>query len=403
MGRIAENKKMGSLGLYFSIPFCRSKCTYCNFASSVFPESYFERYVERIEEDLPGMRALAAQWNAQLPERVDSVYFGGGTPSLLPPSLIKRLFSRIRSTFSIDMGAEITVECAPGQIEVATLAAMIESGANRISFGVQSFIDEEAKHTGRLHTRDVALRDVERARRAGIRGVNLDLIAGLPGQTRASWRESLAVLCTAAPDHASVYMLEVDNDSRLGREIGLGGLKYYAPHVPTDDVIAEMYVEATEFLAANGLKQYEVSNFAVPGAESRHNLKYWRREPYLGFGLDAHSMLRDGGGRALRFATTDELEPFLSSAGWTEPQLLTRDEELEEAWFLGLRLNEGVSIAKMSSEFGEGAVGRFDPILAELASNGLIEFGEGRVRLTMQGRLLSNEVFSRFLAEPVNA
>jgi oxygen-independent coproporphyrinogen III oxidase len=392
-----------SLGLYFSIPFCKSKCTYCNFASGVFPSSYFERYVKRIEEDLHGMRSLVERWSAQFTERVNSVYFGGGTPSLLPADLIRRLFAGINSTFVIDTSSEITMECAPGQIEDAALAAMIESGVNRLSFGVQSFIDEEAKHTGRLHTPAVVLRDIDRVRRAGIGHMNLDLIAGLPGQTRASWRESLAVLCSADPDHASVYMLEVDDDSRLGREIGSGGLKYYAPQVPADDAIADLYIEAAEILTANGLAQYEISNFAASGAESRHNLKYWQRKPYLGFGLDAHSMLRDANGCALRFATTDELEPFLNSAEWTEPQALTREEELEEAWFLGLRLNEGVSLAELRAEFGEDAVSRFDPILADLASNELIECGEGRVRLTMQGRLLSNEVFSRFLAEPVNA
>ncbi len=326
---------MDSLGLYISIPFCRSKCTYCNFASGVFPASYFERYVERLEEDLRGMRAQAELWPAQLSERIDTVYLGGGTPSLLPASLLRRLFTAIRCAFAVEADAEITVECAPGQLEDETLAAMVECGANRVSFGVQSFVDEEAKHTGRLHTRAIALRDIERVRRTGISRVNLDLIAGLPGQTRDSWRESLDVLCSANPDHASIYMLEVDEDSRLGREIGSGGLKYYAPQVPSDDAVVEMYVEAAEFLAANGLPQYEISNFSRPGTESRHNLKYWLRQPYLGLGLDAHSMLHDTEGRALRFATTDELEPFLNSAGWMHPQRLTREEELEEAWFLG--------------------------------------------------------------------
>lgn len=394
---------MDSLGLYISVPFCRSKCTYCNFASGVFPTSYFDRYVERMEEDLRGMPAQAVLWNVRLPERVDSIYLGGGTPSLLPPALATRLFTAIRRKFIVDVDAEITAECAPGQLEDETLAAMAECGVNRVSFGVQSFIDEEAKHTGRLHTRKIVLRDVERVRQAGITRLNLDLIAGLPGQTRASWRESLEVLRGAMPGHASIYMLEIDDDSRLGREISSGGLKYYAPHVPADDAIADMYVEASEFLNANGLPQYEISNFAVCGAESRHNLKYWQRQPYLGLGLDAHSMLRDVDGRTMRFATTDELEPFLNAPGWTMPERLTREEELDEAWFLGLRLNAGVSLTAMRAEFGEDSVAQFDPMLAELASDGLIEFAEDQILLTQQGRLLSNEVFARFLAEPVNA
>lgn len=394
---------MDPLGLYISIPFCRSKCTYCNFASGVFPTSYFDRYVDRLEEDLRQIRARAVFWSARLPEHVDSIYLGGGTPSLLPPVLVTRLFTAIRRKFIVDVDAEITVECAPGQLEDETLAAMTECGVNRVSFGVQSFIDEEAKHTGRLHTREIVLRDVDRVRRAGIRRVNLDLIAGLPGQTRASWRESLEVLRGAMPDHTSIYMLEVDEDSRLGQEIASGGLRYFAPQVPADDAIADMYVDASDFLNMAHLPQYEISNFAARGAESRHNLKYWQRQPYLGLGLDAHSMLRDADGRTLRFATTDELQPFLDAPGWTPPQRLTRDEELEEAWFLGLRLNAGVSLTAMRAEFGEDAVGQFNSVLAELASDGLIEVADERVRLTLQGRLLSNDVFARFLAEPVNA
>jgi len=394
---------MQLLGLYISIPFCKSKCTYCNFASGVFPASYFERYIERLETDLRGIRARAVRWGAELSECVDTIYLGGGTPSLLPAPLLRRIFEAIRHEFAIDADVEITLECAPGQLGDETLAAMVSCGVNRVSFGVQSFVDDEAKRTGRRHTRAVALRDAERVRQAGIGRVNLDLIAGLPGQTCASWHESLEVLGTANPDHASIYMLEVDDDSRLGREVRSGGLKYYAPQVPADDATAEMYVEAAELLVANGLPQYEISNFARPGAESRHNRKYWLRRPYLGLGLDAHSMLRDTNGYALRFATTDELEPFLDSAGWSEPQRLTRDEELEEAWFLGLRLNVGVSLAALRAEFGEDAVHRFKPAIAELASDGLLECADDRVRLTLRGRLLSNEAFARFLVEPVNA
>jgi putative oxygen-independent coproporphyrinogen III oxidase len=394
---------MSTLGLYISIPFCRSKCTYCNFASGVFPVSYFERYMERLESDLQGFRKQAEEWSAVVPDRVDSIYLGGGTPSLLQAELMRRLFGALRSEFAVKAEAEITVECAPGQLEDAVLEAMVGCGVNRVSFGVQSFVDDEARHTGRLHTRAIALRDVERMRQAGVGRVNLDLIAGLPGQNRASWRESLEVLCSAEPEHASIYMLEVDDDSRLGREIGLGGLKYYAPQVPADDTIAEMYAEAVEFLEANDLPHYEISNFAQRGSESRHNLKYWQRQPYLGLGLDAHSMLRDPEGRATRFATTDELEPFLASPGWNETQRLTRDEELEEAWFLGLRLNEGVSLPALRAEFGPDAVREFEPVLAELVADGMMERAGDCVRLTLAGRLLSNEVFSRFLREPVSA
>ena len=390
---------MDSVGIYLSVPFCRAKCTYCNFASGVFPASYFERYVARVEEDVRGARALASGWGAVLPERVDSIYLGGGTPSLLPAELLGRLFGAIRGTFVVDENAEITVECAPGQLADEALTAMAACGVNRVSFGVQSFVDEEALRSGRMHTRAVALRDVERVRAAGIGRVNLDLIAGLAGQTRESWRESLEVLCGAQPEHASVYMLEVDEDSRLGREIGAGGTKYSAGLVPSDDAIAAMYEEAVEFLGGRGLAQYEISNFARGGGESRHNLKYWRREAYLGLGLDAHSMLRDAEGRALRFAATDELEEFLRGPGWAEPERLSRAAELEEAWFLGLRLNAGVELSALRAEFGAEA--RFDLVIAELVSDRLMECDEGWARLTLRGRLLSNDVFERFVGETV--
>jgi len=389
---------METFGLYLSIPFCKSKCTYCNFASGVFPASYFGRYVERLQQDLRGIREKAGRWGAVMPEIVDTVYLGGGTPSLLPPELMQRLFGALRREFVVLPGAEITVECAPGQIEDMTLAVMVECGANRVSFGVQSFVDSEAKHTGRLHSREIALRDIERVRRAGVDRVNVDLIAGLPGQTRDSWQESLSMLAETGVDHASVYMLEVDEDSRLGREVTSGGLKYYAPQVPADDAIAEMYTEAVEFLAVQGLPQYEISNFARPVAESQHNLKYWRRQAYLGIGLDAHSMLRTDSGAALRFAATDELEPFLEAPGWDEVNRLSREGELEEEWFLGLRLNEGVNLSELRAEFGSEALRTFDSILTGLECDGLIAWTDDRVALTPRGRLVSNEVFERFLA-----
>jgi oxygen-independent coproporphyrinogen III oxidase len=396
---------MELLGLYLSIPFCRSKCTYCNFASGVFPAAYHERYVARLEEDLRGLRARAKSWNATLPEAAGSVYLGGGTPTLLSPALIRRLFTALRREFAVMPTAEITVECSPGQLEPAVLDTLVDVGVSRISFGVQSFIDSEARATGRLHTRAVALAEIARVRAAGIRAVSVDLIAGLPGQTQGSWFESLGVLTDSGVDHASIYMLEVDEESRLGRELLAGGVRYHAQQVPDDDRIAEMYTEAIGVLAGFGLAHYEISNFARPGHESRHNLKYWRREPYLGFGLDAHSMLRSHHRAALRFATTDELEGYFAGPAWPEaPRPLSREEGLQEAWFLGLRLNDGVSLAALREEFSAPAVRECLETVAELEGEGLLRMLDGdRVALTPRGRLLSNEVFSRFLSEPAAA
>ena len=228
--------------------------------------------------------------------------------------------------------AEITVECAPGQLDAAVLDALVECGVNRISFGVQSFVDSEARLTGRLHTRAVALEDIRRVQAAGIASVNADLIAGLPGQTIDSWYESLGVLVESGVDHASIYMLEVDDESRLGREMLASGARYHAQTVPGDDLIADLYAEAIGFLAGHGLAQYEISNFARSGCESRHNLKYWRRLPYLGVGLDAHSMLRVRAGGALRFASGDDLEKYIAGpdslgGAFEEPRRLSQNEE----------------------------------------------------------------------------
>jgi oxygen-independent coproporphyrinogen III oxidase len=395
---------MEMLGLYLSFPFCRSKCTFCNFSSGVFPSTHHDRYIFRIEKDLNSIRRHSKRWGAQLPHAVDSIYLGGGTPSLLSPSLIRRLFAGVRREFAVLPTSEITVECAPGQLDAAVLDALVECGMTRVSFGVQSFVDTEARAIGRLHNRAIALEDIRRVQSAGIADLSVDLIAGLPGQTMQSWFESLNVLADSGVSHASIYMLEVDDDSRLGRELLVNGGRYRAKDVPGDDLIAELYTEAIGFLAGHGLAQYEISNFARPGRESRHNLRYWRREPYLGFGLDAHSMIRSHSGAVLRFGTTDNLDAYLEDAGWNELRRLDREQQMEEAWFLGLRLNEGVSLAALRHEFSASAVREFLSTIAELEDENLVTFTDGdRVALTAQGRLLSNEVFARFLAEPAAA
>jgi len=395
-----------ALGLYISIPFCRSKCTYCNFASGVYPASEHGRYVERLIQDLAAAGEWAARMNVALPRRVDTVYLGGGTPSLLAPELLQRLFAAMRMEFEFEADAEITVECAPGQIADETLDSLVAAGVNRVSMGVQSFIDREARVSGRLHNRANVVEDVRRLRRAGIANLSLDLIAGLAGQTVASWDESLSALMDCGVPHASVYMLEVDEDSRLGREMLGGGARYYAEQVPTDDAIAQMYSVAIEKLGTEGLGQYEISNFCRPGHESRHNLRYWQRRPYLGLGLDASSMLREGGGSGLgwsepgyvlRSTTTDELGAFLEGPEAVETAWLSPVRQHEEAWFLGLRLNAGVDVGALTAEFGGEAVGQAMEAVRRMEGEGLVmSYGE-RVCLTERGRLMSNDVFQEFL------
>src|SRR6202167_796311 len=259
-----------ALGLYISIPFCRSKCTYCNFASGVFPASEHARYVGRLLEDLQRAGSWADEMGVELPRTIDTIYLGGGTPNLLAPELIAQLFDAIRAGFDVESTAEITVECAPGQFASETVEALARAGVNRVSLGVQSFVDREAQVSGRLHNRQMILDDLRRLRAAGITNLNLDLIAGLAGQTFASWEESMSALIDSDVPHASVYMLEVDEDSRLGRDVLKRGARYRAELVPHDDAIAQMYERAIERLEESGLSQYEISNFSRPGFESKH-------------------------------------------------------------------------------------------------------------------------------------
>ena len=300
---------MNSLGIYISVPFCRAKCTYCNFASGVSSVKAHEQYVARVCGEIRSLRQRLG--DAAIPELVDSIYLGGGTPSVLSPALVGELARTLRQEFAVSPEAEITLECAPGQLDDPALEAMLAFGVNRVSFGVQSLVDREAAATGRFHTREVVLRDLERVRSAGLHKLSIDLIAGMPHQTAASWQESLEVLAATGVEHASIYMLEIDEDSRLGRELLAGGSRYHAQTVPSEELTADLYESAIRALEANGLRQYEISNFARVGSESRHNLKYWRREPYLGFGLDAHSMVRTRSGAALRFCTTAVLAEYL--------------------------------------------------------------------------------------------
>jgi oxygen-independent coproporphyrinogen III oxidase len=386
---------MNSLGIYISVPFCRAKCTYCNFASGVSSVKAHEQYVARVCGDIRSLRHRLG--DAAIPELVDSIYLGGGTPSVLAPALVGELARTVRQEFAVSPEAEITLECAPGQLDDSALEAMLALGVNRVSFGVQSLVDREAAATGRFHTREVVLRDLERVRSAGLRKLSIDLIAGMPHQTAASWQESLEVLAATGVDHASIYMLEIDEDSRLGRELLAGGSRYAAQTVPSEELTADLYENAITALEVRGLHQYEISNFGSRGSESRHNLKYWRRQPYLGFGLDAHSMVRTRNGGALRFCTTVVLGEYLRGDQVQDVRELPVSEELEEAWFLGLRLRAGVAWQDLAAEFGCDRVDNFRPVVRELCQLELLTEEEGVVRLTRRGLLFSNEVFARFI------
>ena len=342
------------LGLYISVPFCRTKCSYCNFASDVFSRAVFERYVERVAAEVNRAGETAEQMGGSFEPSVDSIFLGGGTPTILDITQLERLFVSISQKFAVQKNAEINVECAPGTLSPAMIESLQRCGVNRVSLGVQSFVDLEAASVGRLHKRSTVLEDIARLRAAGIGNINIDLIAGLPHQTAESWEFSLAETIATGVPHVSVYMLEVDDDSRLGRELMAGGTRYHAHFVPDDEATAALYEAACERLDTSGVRQYEISNFARPGQESRHNLKYWTRQPYLGFGVDAHSMLISASKprEAVRFALPDALEEYVAGAPPARTPVPV-EAALEETFFLGLRLNRGVDLQHVGKNLGK--------------------------------------------------
>ena len=359
------------------------------------------RYVDRLSADIAACRAAVAEHGGEIPDVVDTIYLGGGTPSLLPVAELGRLFSAIRAEFKVVPKAEATVECAPGTLSEAVIEGLAQCGVNRVSLGVQSFNDQEAASVARLHTREKILSDMEHLRAAGIANINVDLIAGLPHQTEASWLDSVEQAIASGAPHVSVYMLEVDDDSRLGREVMAGGTRYHAHFVPDDDATAGFYETAIARLNDAGIAQYEISNFARPGFESLHNLRYWLRRPYLGFGVDAHSMLpamaklKEQGADCVRLAATDSYEGFFVAQQLTSA-IAGQEEALEESFFLGLRLNRGVDIDDLRRKF-EARITKYDPVIDEMVAVGMLAREGTTVRLTPSGRLLSNEVFEKFI------
>ncbi len=433
---------MRKIGIYVQVPFCQTKCTYCNFHTGVVASSRFGPYVEAVCREIRGhgelLRAAGVEWpghsgrparriaslkgdqpiangagersaseSGPYAERVvtDTVYIGGGTPSLLEPSHLQSILDAIRSTFGMDaesegigrkksgvelpQSKEVTLEADPETVEAEKAAAWVRAGINRVSFGLQSFADKELVAAGRMHRRADIYRAVPILREAGIRNISFDLIAGLPHQTKESWRQSLEELAGLVPEHVSVYLLEIDEGSRLGKELLQGGAKYSAAAVPSEDEMAEFYEMAQEALGAAGYHHYEISNWAKPGFESRHNLKYWRREPYLGFGAGAHSFTGTE-----RWANAHDAAAYVAAVqGGRLPieqrERLTAESALEEEFFLGLRQLDGIDVARIEREYGLEVMGRFEAMV----SAGLVERAGSVVRLA-EGKLsVSNEVF----------
>ena len=355
-------------GVYISYPFCAQKCSFCNFASGVFAGDARRSYEAALLEQL---RAHTWAWSPQ------TLYIGGGTPSLMSLEYLDRLIELVPSA-SV---REFTLECAPGTVTRDLAAGWARPGVNRVSLGVQSFVQRELARTGRKHTAEIVSHDVDALRSAGIENLNLDLIAGLPGQTGDSWQDSLNWIEQLNPPHVSVYIFEVDEDSRLGNEILTGGERYGAGELPSEELTAEMYESAVARLHRLGIERYEISNFARPGFESLHNLKYWKLEPYAGFGLDAHSF--DG---ARRSSAPDNLLAYLKP--WEA--VIEDTDSGEEHFFVGLRLASGIQ--PRESEWK-----RFAAPIEKWVSRGLLVRDGDWLRLSSDGVLVSNEIFQEFI------
>ncbi len=360
-------------GVYISYPFCQQKCSFCNFASDV----------ESLEARELYHAALLAEIRSHVWHQVpQTVYFGGGTPSLMPETLLAQIMHEIpREKLS-----EVTLECAPGTLTKEAVQAWLEHGVNRVSLGVQSFVSEELRLTGRRHSAETIRQDIQVLRDQGLQNLNLDLIAGLPEQTSRSWNVSLDWLERLQPPHVSVYIFEQDEESRLGKELSIGGVRYGAARMPDEDAMADLYEQAVARLARLGIERYEISNFARSGFESRHNLKYWQLESYTGFGLDAHSF--DG---VRRWSNPDALAQYLNS-----PLLgaeSTAIDPAEEHFFVGLRLMRGIE--PTAAEWS-----RFAQPVERWINAGMLERAGSRLRLSSAGVLLSNEIFQDFVQSP---
>ncbi len=377
------------IGLYLHIPFCGSICNYCNFNRGLLDEALKERYINALVREID--RAAEPDTPA------DTIFFGGGTPSLLAPVEVGRAIDACRRSFHLAGDAEVTLEANPETVTEASLAGYRAAGVNRLSFGVQSFDEGELTRLGRRHSADTARRAIRAARRAGFDNVSLDLMMWLPGQSVASWLSSVEALIAEAPDHASLYLLELYPNAPLREEMARSGWSL-AP----DDDAAEMYLRGLEALEGAGYEQYEISNVARPGRSSRHNLKYWQDGAWLGFGCGAHST-RSGARWRNVSATMDYADRIESGASVVaERRTLAGEEPLEDALFTGLRLVAGVDLRKILRKYGVDVWDKYGSALAPFVDAGLLRHDpRRRLALTRQGMLLANEVMAVFISGTV--
>ena len=376
-------------GIYIHTPFCRSRCSYCDFATGMYDSDAAARYVQALTKEI-------SHWNEVTPEKIDTIYFGGGTPSLLCVDQLESILNAVRNRFTVNEEAEITLEINPGDGGVTrdsraiSMQAWRQLGINRASFGAQTFVDRELKMLGRTHDSADIGHTFALLREAGFANINFDLIAGLPHQTLAGWKRNLGRALQLGPEHLSLYLLDVHEGTPLHDQIERG----LRPK-PDEDLAAEMYALMIREVCAAGYEHYEISNFSRPGFASRHNTKYWAREPYYGFGNSAHS--HDGAHR--RWANQRDAINYVEvletgHSPIVERTELTQEDARSEAIFLGLRLMSGIDFANYHAQFGDDLREQYNGELDRLKDAGLIEIDSEVLKLTSRGALLSNEVFA---------
>ena len=376
---------MTAAGLYVHIPFCSSRCSYCDFATGLYQRELADRYVDALITEIKSSRYSG--------KHADTIYFGGGTPSLLTPSQLERILATLYDHFAIDPSPEITLEINPGSVNEEKLRAFRSVGINRASFGAQTFDDAELAKLGRSHSTADTLKTFAELRRAGFDNVSFDLIAGLPGQTLAGWQRNIKQALDLRPEHLSFYLLEVHQGTPLAEHIRRG----IQPE-PDDDLAGVMYQWMLEQASHAGYEHYEISNLCQPGFHSRHNVKYWTTAPYYGFGCSSHSY--DGQTRrwsnhrdVLKYVET--IEAGLSPV--VEEQQLSATDVRAEALFLGMRLMRGIDLRRYRESFGVDLRDEHREDLDRFCKAGLVEFDGDLIRLTRNGALLSNEVFAAFV------
>lgn len=380
---------MAPIGLYLHIPFCAAICNYCNFNRGLHDEALRRRYVAALVADIRRQAAPAVA--------ADTIFFGGGTPSLLDPAEVAAILAACRESFTVAVDAEITLEANPESATTAALEGYRAAGINRLSFGVQSFHDAELKRLGRLHSSATARQAVTGARAAGFDNLSLDLMMWLPGQQPADWLASVDALIEVAPDHASLYLLEIYPNAPLKDDMARAGWS-----VAPDDDAAEMYLEGLGRLDRAGFEQYEISNVSRPGRRARHNLKYWREGEWIGFGCGAHSTYAGERWRTLN-ATAEYVDRIAAGAEVRlDRRTLDPHERLEEALFMGLRLVDGLDLPGVRDQHGVDIWARYGQDLATFVELGLLVHEPGRrLALTRAGMLLANEVMSVFIGRAV--